>query len=126
MSNLKIPAFTAEATLYRTNNHYRRASGGTCVSNGVWPQLQSNPFKDIFNELFSNPVADAVATAAAEGAGGHGFGEVDWSSYNSCSAGCSILNRACRHGCRIAELDNCDYCSKFYDGCEARCWKEAT
>lgn len=41
MNTIQIPGFTAEAALYRTNNHYQFAAGGSFLSDGnksVTPQ----------------------------------------------------------------------------------------
>ena len=47
---MKMPAFTAEASLFRTNNHYRFANGGSLLADGnatVTPQ-GCGLFKGIF------------------------------------------------------------------------------
>lgn len=129
MNNPKMPAFTAEASVYRTNNHYHLTVGRSLLSGGVLLQLPRNPSKDLINQLFSdpNPVAAAVAAIAAQMSGGaaNTSGQVDWALYSACAAGCGALTKACREGCRRAELDNCDYCERFAENCLRRCWTEA-
>ena len=129
MNNPKMPAFTAEASVYRTKNHYHLTVGRSLMSGGVLQQLQRNPSKDLINQLFSdpNPIAAAVAAIAASMSGGtvNTSGQVDWGLYNACAAGCAALTKACREGCRVAELDNCDYCARFAENCLHRCWTQA-
>src|SRR6185369_10978272 len=68
MSNRKFPAFSAEASLYRTNNHYRLTAAGTLPSSGALPQMMRNEVDEqAFWNWFNNDPPSWVSSA--EGAG---------------------------------------------------------
>jgi len=103
MGDMRVPSFTAEASLYRTSNYYALAAGGGSLDGRAYPQM---------NEVERMFVEWLLESGGGGGGGGSGGGF---------PGGCVDKCRSEKAWCEVGGDTSRD-CSNEYNRCIVRCW----